>query len=87
MSKEKDLSKEEVISDLHKSLGWGVVSEMAAKIMEDECNLEDVSDELPDAEYKAQCVGRKKAKKMFKRIFEEVKGKAIGFKKNKPDYS
>ena len=63
----------DAFEDLKKSTGWGIISEVAHRIMEEECNLDDVDEKLNSEEYKVECVGRKKAKYMFKQLFDEVK--------------
>lgn len=72
---------------LKNSEGWLVVQKLAADILEDECDLDSVKDELPAEEFKIETLARRKAKEMFTRVFDDVKGLSTYLYKKKIDYS
>ena len=77
----------EAIEDLKKTNGWGIILEIANQIMVVECNLEAVDEKLEAQEFKAECLGRKKAKIMFKQIFDEIKFIDKEIERKKKDFS
>ena len=77
----------EAIEDLKKTNGWGIILEIANQIMAIECNLEAVDEKLEAQEFKVECLGRKKAKIMFKQIFDEIKFIDKEIERKKKDFS
>jgi len=81
-----DIQREE-FSKLRESPGWEVVSAIATEIIKNECSLEDIDEKLSSEEYKSEAIGRKKAKKMFTSLFNEVNGVLTKIENKKIDYS
>lgn len=76
----------DAFKELKESLAWGVISNLASKIMSDFCNLNEVDEKLLAEEYKTQCLAKKLAKKMFNQIFEDIEFTEEQVKKSKKRY-
>lgn len=68
LNEEQRKSFEEIKS----STGYEAILNIANEILDDECKLEDVDDNLPAEEYKTEMLARKKATIMFWRVFQNI---------------
>jgi len=69
------------------SIGWEVVQEIINDIMKQECDIESVDKSLPPVEYKAEVLGRLKAKEMFTQVFDGVEYLETTIRNKQKDYS
>ena len=77
----------EALSEIRQSVNWGVISKLVKEIIDKDCDLDIVSDDLSCEEYKIECLARKKAKRMFTQIFDDVNDASVLIEKKKIDYS
>ena len=69
------------------SIGWQAVQEIVNNIIKNECDPDDVDASLEPVDFKAEIIGKRKAKKMFLGVFEETASLLEVTENESKDYS
>lgn len=57
---------------LKNNIAWQAIQEIVNEIIKDECDIENVPRDLSAEDYKAEVIGRLKAKDMFEGVFQQT---------------
>ena len=65
-------TQKKALTELKESEAWKIVMDELYNIVEKNCDLNDIDDNLPDDEFKIEYKSRKLAKDMFTSVFGEL---------------